>query len=80
MKKIAIITVLLLSSFSIFSQNIPNFQRPNFLKKDSIKSSLDANVQVFYYYKSTKLKPKPFDKRRKQSTNIIYLKIIQNGY
>ena len=59
MKKIAIITVLLLSSFSIFSQNIPNFQRPNFLKKDSIKSSLDANVQVFYYYKSTKLKPKP---------------------
>lgn len=59
MKKIAMITLLLLNHFSIFAQNIPNFQRPNFLQKDSIKSSLDANVQVFYYYKSTKLKPKP---------------------
>ncbi|RDB04354.1 alpha/beta hydrolase family protein [Runella aurantiaca] len=28
-------------------------QRPDFLKKDSIQSSLDGNVQVFYYGKST---------------------------
>lgn len=59
MKKIVIIVVLLLSSFVIFAQNIPNFQRPDFLKKDSIKSSLDNNVQVFYYYKSTEFKRKP---------------------
>ncbi len=59
MKKIAVIIVLLLSSFVIFAQNIPNFQRPDFLKKDSIKSSLDNNMQVFYYYKSTELKRKP---------------------
>ena len=59
MKKIATIIILSLNSFLIFAQNIPNFQRPDFLQKDSIKSSLDANVQVFYYYKSTKSKPKP---------------------
>lgn len=57
MKEIAIL--LLLNSFLTFAQNIPNFQRPDFLKKDSIKSSLDKNIQVFYYYKSTELEPKP---------------------
>lgn len=59
MKKIATIIILSLNCFSIFAQNIPNFQRPDFLQKDSIQSSLDANVQIFYYYKSTESKPKP---------------------
>lgn len=39
-----------------FSQSI---QRPNFLKKDSIQSTLDKNTQVFYYDKSTSSKAKP---------------------
>ena len=59
MKKTALFVLLSLNSLLISAQNIPNFQRPDFLKKDSIKSSLDNNVQVFYYYKSTESKPKP---------------------
>jgi pimeloyl-ACP methyl ester carboxylesterase len=39
-----------------YSQTI---QRPNFLKKDSIQSTLDKNTQVFYYDKSTSSKAKP---------------------
>jgi pimeloyl-ACP methyl ester carboxylesterase len=34
-------------------------QRPDFLKKDSIRSSLDGNTQVFYYDKSTASTPQP---------------------
>jgi pimeloyl-ACP methyl ester carboxylesterase len=34
-------------------------QRPDFLKKDSIQSSLDKNTQVFYFDNSTKSKPQP---------------------
>ena len=59
MKKIALFVLLFLNCFLITAQNIPNFQRPDFLKKDSIKSFLDKNIQVFYYYKSTESKPKP---------------------
>ena len=40
----------------VYSQST---QRPNFLKKDSIQSSLDKNIQVFYYDKSTAPKPQP---------------------
>jgi pimeloyl-ACP methyl ester carboxylesterase len=39
-----------------YSQTI---QRPNFLKKDSIQSTLDKNTQVFYFDKSTSSKAKP---------------------
>jgi pimeloyl-ACP methyl ester carboxylesterase len=59
MKKATIIILLFLHSFLILAQNIPNFQRPDFLKKDIIKSRIDANVQVFYYYKSSQSKPRP---------------------
>lgn len=34
-------------------------QRPAFLQKDSIRSSLDGNVQAFYYDKSTTSAPQP---------------------
>jgi pimeloyl-ACP methyl ester carboxylesterase len=59
MKTILFITLLLFENLWMSGQNIPNFQRPDFLKKDSIKSSLDANIQVFYYYKSSTSEPKP---------------------
>ena len=36
-----------------------NQNRHTLLKKDSINSTLDGNVQVFYYYKSTEKKSKP---------------------
>ena len=39
-----------------YSQTI---QHPNFLKKDSIQSTLDKNIQVFYFDKSTSSKAKP---------------------
>ena len=42
-----------------FAGNLVFAQRPNFLKKDSIQSSLDKNTQVFYYDKSNAPKPKP---------------------
>lgn len=46
--------------FSLFLlANLANAQRPDFLKKDSIQSSLDGNVQVFYYDRSTKTSPQP---------------------
>ena len=34
-------------------------QRPDYLKKDSIQSSIDSNNQVFYYASSTSATPKP---------------------
>lgn len=43
----------------IFTGNLAFAQRPNFLKKDSIQSTLDKNTQVFYYDKSTATKAKP---------------------
>ncbi len=45
-KKIALIGLL-------FIVNNASAQRPDFLKKDSIKARLDGNIQVFYYDKST---------------------------
>lgn len=42
-----------------FFGNLTFAQRPNFLKKDSIQSTLDKNTQVFYYDKSTSPKPQP---------------------
>ena len=39
--------------------NIAFAQRPDYLKKDSIVSSLDGNTQVFYYDKSTATTPQP---------------------
>jgi len=46
--------------FSLFLlANLAFAQRPDFLKKDSIQSSLDGNVQVFYYDKPTITSPQP---------------------
>jgi esterase/lipase len=45
-EKIAIVGLLLIG-------HIAFAQRPDFLKKDSIKAILDGNIQVFYYDKST---------------------------
>ena len=42
-----------------FAGNLVFAQRPSFLKKDSIQSTLDKNIQVFYYDKSTASKAKP---------------------
>ncbi len=43
----------------IFLTNLALAQRPDFLKKDSIQSSLDKNVQLFYFHKSSSSKPMP---------------------
>ena len=48
----------LLPLFILFT-NIIVAQRPDYLKKDSIPSSLDGNTQVFYYDKSTATTPQP---------------------
>ena len=45
--------------FCLFISVASYAQRPDFLKKESIQSSLDGNVQVFYYNKSTALRPQP---------------------
>lgn len=51
---------ILLSLVSWFINAQPNNNEAhNFLKKDSIQSSLDGYTQVFYYSKSTESKPKP---------------------
>lgn len=55
-KLLLIIVVNILFGFTTYSQST---QRPNFLKKDSIQSSLDKNIQIFYYDKSTSPKPQP---------------------
>ena len=54
-KLLLTIAAMMLVGFT-YSQST---QRPDFLKKDSILSSLDKNTQVFYYDKSTASKPKP---------------------
>ncbi|MEO6313480.1 MAG: prolyl oligopeptidase family serine peptidase [Chitinophagaceae bacterium] len=51
--------ILCLVSFFINAQTPDNTQRKTFLKKDSIKSSLDGVTQVFYFNKSTNDKPAP---------------------
>lgn len=43
----------------LFLTHIATAQRPDYLKKDSIQSSLDGNTQVFYYDKSTATTPQP---------------------
>jgi pimeloyl-ACP methyl ester carboxylesterase len=48
--------VLLLICFFINKQHA---QRPNFIKKDSIRSKLDDSSQVFYFDKSATLNPQP---------------------
>lgn len=55
-KLLLIIVVNLFVDFTSYSQST---QRPTFLKKDSIQSTLDKNTQVFYYDKSTASKPQP---------------------
>jgi pimeloyl-ACP methyl ester carboxylesterase len=54
-KLLLTIAALMLVGFT-YSQSI---QRPNFLKKDSIHSTLDKNAQVFYYDKSNSSEAKP---------------------
>ncbi len=44
---------------AVLLANIAFAQRPDFLKKDSIQSSLDKNVQLFYFDKSSDSKPMP---------------------
>ncbi len=46
-------------SFLLLLGHFALAQRPDFLKKDSIQSSLDGNVQVFYYDKSTASSAQP---------------------
>lgn len=55
MKNIKIIILLLLCC----GDEIASAQRPDFLKKDSINSSLDGNIEVFYYDKSASQKAAP---------------------
>ena len=55
-KKIPLVIAAMMLVGFTYSQSI---QRPNFLKKDSIQSTLDKNTQVFYYDKSTSSKAKP---------------------
>jgi len=54
-KLLLTVAALMLVGFT-YSQSI---QRPNFLKKDSIHSTLDKNSQVFYYDKSNSSEAKP---------------------
>ena len=51
--KIAILSIL------SFCGEIVSAQRPDFLNKDSINSSLDGNIEVFYYDKSASKKAQP---------------------
>lgn len=54
-KLLLTVAALMLVGFT-YSQSI---QRPSFLKKDSIHSTLDKNTQVFYYDKSSSSEVKP---------------------
>lgn len=45
--------------FILLVGHIAQAQRPDFLKKDSIYSSLDNNAEVFYYDKSASSTPQP---------------------
>jgi hypothetical protein len=56
-KKLPLVFAAMMLVGFTYSQSI---QRPNFLKKDSIQSTLDKNTQVFYYDKSTSSKAKPW--------------------
>ena len=51
--------ILCLIGLFTYGQTTNNTQLKNFLKKDSIKSSIDSTIQIFYYSKSTDTKPKP---------------------
>lgn len=55
MKYVKMIILLVLC----FEGEIASAQRPEFLKKDSINSSLDGNIEVFYYIKSISPKAAP---------------------
>jgi poly(3-hydroxybutyrate) depolymerase len=57
--KQAMLFILCLLSLFAGGQATDNTQRKNFLKKDSIRSSMDSAVQVFYYSKSTDNKRAP---------------------
>lgn len=54
-KSLLLIAATMLTA-SAYSQSP---QRPDYLKKDSIPSSMDGNVQAFYYHKSTASSPQP---------------------
>ena len=58
MKQTMLFILCLINLFAN-GQTAGNTQHKNFLKKDSIKSSLDSTTQVFYYSKSTNNKPEP---------------------
>ncbi|MEO7767322.1 MAG: hypothetical protein ABIS01_07840, partial [Ferruginibacter sp.] len=58
MKQVMLFILCLVSLF-INGQTTDNTQRKDFLKKDSMKSSMDGETQVFYYNKSTSNKPGP---------------------
>ena len=58
MKPVILCFFYLISLFAN-AQTTYNTQPVNFLKKDSIKSSMDGTIQNFYYSKSTNGKPEP---------------------
>jgi dipeptidyl aminopeptidase/acylaminoacyl peptidase len=57
--KLILTSLLCVFSYLSIGQNTNQNNQQTFLNKDSIKSTLDGNTQVFYYYKSTDKKPKP---------------------
>ncbi|MEZ4902494.1 MAG: prolyl oligopeptidase family serine peptidase [Spirosomataceae bacterium] len=60
MKKQILTGILCLLTIFTFGQNPSSWQRAeNFLKKDSITSSLDGYTQHFYYVKTNHSKPQP---------------------
>jgi len=57
--KFLLTPLLCIFSYLSIGQSTTQNNQETFLNKDSIKSTLDGNTQVFYYYKSTDKKPKP---------------------
>jgi dipeptidyl aminopeptidase/acylaminoacyl peptidase len=57
--KLFLTSLICILSTLVVGQSINKNQPTTFLKKDSIKSTLDGNIQVFYYYKSNDKQPKP---------------------
>jgi len=57
--KLLLTSLLCILSYLSIGQSTNQDNQGTFLNKDSIKSTLDGNTQVFYYYKSTDKKPKP---------------------
>ena len=51
--------ILCLLSLIVNGQPADNIQRKHFLKKDSIRSSMDSTMQVFYYNRSVNNEPAP---------------------